>query len=152
MTGDYTSRTISLGGQVSGSLDYETYELRPSVSLNYVKTWVGDITLDDSGTPTAVAVGDTTFAELIASPEFLFPMEQQEGSNMVTVASAAPRLICERSDAANTVTKECGAGLELRINGTSKDDATNFNASNRFDLRAFQTNMYQNGTRRTTHD
>jgi len=133
VTGDYTSRTMSLGGQVSGSVEYETYELRPSVSLNYVKTWVGDITLDDSGTPTAVAVGDTTFAELIASPEFLFPMEQQEGSNMVTVASAAPRLICERSDAANTVTKECGAGLELGINGTSEDGATNLNASIRFD-------------------
>ena len=120
VTGDYTSRTMSLGGQVSGSVDYETYELRPSVSLNYVKTWVGDITLDENGSSINVAVGDTTFAELIASPEFLFPMEQQEGSNMVTVASAAPRLICERSDAANTVTKECGAGLELGINGTSE--------------------------------
>ena len=67
------------------------------------------------------------------SPEFLFPMEQQEGSNMVTVASAAPRLICERSDAASTVTNECGAGLELGINGTSEDGATNLNASIRFD-------------------
>lgn len=133
VTGDYTSRTMSLGGQVSGSVDYETYELRPSVSLNYVKTWVGDITLDENGSSINVAVGDTTFAELIASPEFLFPMEQQEGSNMVTVASAAPRLICERNDAANTVTKECGAGLELGINGTSEDGATNLNASIRFD-------------------
>jgi hypothetical protein len=133
VTGDYTSRTMSLGGQVSGSVDYETYEMRPSVSLHYVKTWVGDITLDENGSSINVAVGDTTFAELIASPEFLFPMEQQEGSNMVTVASAAPRLICERSNAANTVTKECGAGLELGINGTSEDGATNLNASIRFD-------------------
>ena len=60
-------------------------------------------------------------------------MEQQEGSNMVTVASAAPRLICERNDTANTVTKECGAGVELGINGTSEDGATNLNASIRFD-------------------
>jgi hypothetical protein len=133
VTGDYTSRTMSLGGQLSGSVDYETYELRPSVSLNFVKTWIGDITLDENGSSINVAVGDTTFGELVAKPEFLFPMEQQAGSNMVTVASAAPRLICERSDAANTVTKDCGAGLELGINGTSEDGATNLNASIRFD-------------------
>ncbi|MCL7405021.1 IPT/TIG domain-containing protein [Paradonghicola geojensis] len=133
VTGDYTSRTMSLGGQLSGSVDFETYELRPSVSLNFVKTWIGDITLDENGSSINVAVGDTTFGELVAKPEFLFPMEQQEGSNMVTVASAAPRLICERSDAANTVTKDCGAGLELGINGTSEDGATNLNASIRFD-------------------
>ncbi|MCL7407006.1 autotransporter outer membrane beta-barrel domain-containing protein [Paradonghicola geojensis] len=133
VTGDYTSRTMSLGGKLSGSVDYETYELRPSVSLNFVKTWIGDITLDESGSSVNVAVGDTTFGELVAKPEFLFPMEQQAGSNMVTVASAAPRLICERSDAANTVTKDCGAGLELGINGTSEDGATNLNASIRFD-------------------
>jgi len=133
VTGDYTSRTMSLGGQLSGYVDYETYELRPSVSLNFVKTWIGDITLDENGSSINVAVGDTTFGELVAKPEFLFPMEQQAGSNMVTVASAAPRLICERSDAANTVTKDCGAGLELGINGTSEDGATNLNASIRFD-------------------
>lgn len=63
-----------------------------------------------------------------------------------------PRLICEHSDAATTLAKECGAGLELGIKGTAVDDATSLNASNRFDLRAFQTNMYQNGTRRTVHD
>lgn len=133
VTGNYTSRTMSLGGQVSGSVDYETYELRPSVSLNFVKTWIGDITLDESGAPLDVSVGDTTYGELIAKPEFLFPMEQQAGSKMVTVASVSPRLICERSDAANTVTKDCGAGLELGINGTSEDGATNLNASIRFD-------------------
>ena len=133
VTGDYTSRTMSLGGQLSGYVDYETYELRPSVSLNFVKTWIGDITLDENGSSINVAVGDTTFSELVAKPEFLFPIEQQTGSNMVTVASAAPRLICERSDAANTVTKDCGAGLELGINGTSEDGATNLKASIRFD-------------------
>ena len=133
VTGDYMSRTLSLGGQVSGSVEYETYELRPSVSLNYVRTWVGDITLDNSGTPMDVDVGNTSFVELMAKPEFLFPMEQQAGSNMATTASVSPRLICERNTAAGTTTNQCGAGLGLGVNATSEDGATNLNASISFD-------------------
>ena len=133
VTGDYMSRTLSLGGQVSGSVEYETYELRPSVSLNYVRTWVGDITLDTSGTPMDVDVGNTSFVELMAKPEFLFPMEQQAGSNMATTASVSPRLICERNTAAGTTTNQCGAGLGLGVNATSEDGATNLNASISFD-------------------
>ena len=133
ITGDYSSRTASIGGKLSGSVDYDAYELRPSVGLNMVKTWIGDITLDNSGSAITSSVGDTTFAELIAKPEFIFPMEQQAGSNMVPVASAAPRFICERSDASGVVTKDCGGGVELGIDATSEDGMTNFNASVRFD-------------------
>lgn len=133
VTGDYVSRTLSLGGQVSGSVEYETYELRPSVSLNYVRTWVGDITLDNSGTPMDVDVGNTSFVELMAKPEFLFPMEQQAGSNMATTASVSPRLICERNTAAGITTNQCGAGLGLGVNATSEDGATNLSASISFD-------------------
>ena len=72
-------------------------------------------------------------AELIAKPEFIFPMEQQAGSNMIPVASAAPRFICERSDASGVVSKDCGGGVEFGIDATSEDGMTNFNASVRFD-------------------
>ena len=133
ITGDYSSRTASIGGKLSGSVDYDTYELRPSVGLNMVKTWIGDITLDDSGSALTSSVGDTTFAELIAKPEFIFPMEQQAGSNMIPVASAAPRLICERNDASGVVTSDCGGGVEFGVKATSEDGATNLNATVRFD-------------------
>lgn len=133
ITGDYISRTVSIGGQLSGSVDYYTYELRPSVGLNLVKTWIGDIPLDDSGSAITSSVGNTTFAELIAKPEFIFPMEQQVGSNMIPVASASPRFICERTDASGVVAKDCGGGVELGLNGTSVDGTTNLNASVSFD-------------------
>ena len=133
ITGDYSSRTASFGGKLSGSVDYDTYELRPSVGLNMVKTWIGDITLDNSGSALTSSVGDTTFAQLIAKPEFIFPMEQQAGSSMIPVASAAPRLICERNDASGVVTSDCGGGVEFGVKATSEDGATNLNASVRFD-------------------
>ena len=133
ITGDYSSRTASIGGRLSGSVDYDTYELRPSVSLNMAKTWIGDITLDNSGSAITSSVGDTTFAELIAMPEFIFPMEQQAGSNMIPVASAAPRLICERNDASGVVTQDCGGGVEFGVRATSEDGAGHLNASIRFD-------------------
>lgn len=131
--GDFASHTLSIGGQLSGTAEYDGFELRPLVNVNIVKTWIGDIALEDNGTALDIAVGDTTFAELVATPEFRFPLEQGADSHMVTVASIAPRVICEWTDAADTVTSRCGSGLELGVDGTSEDGTTSLTAGIRFD-------------------
>lgn len=133
ITGDYRSRTASIGGQLSGSMNYVGYGVRPSLGLNMVKTWIGDITLDDSGSAITSSVGDMTFAELIAKPEFIFPVEQPMGSTMVLMATTAPRVFCERRSSSGAVAKDCGGGIEFGLNAVSTDGATNLNASVRFD-------------------
>ena len=137
VAGDYTYNTMALGGQLSGSIKQEAYELQPTLSVNYSKSFVGDISLTKttSGTASAlaVAVGNTEFAELIASPRFLIPVAMTEDSTFTTVGVVAPRLLCEYSKSAGTSVSNCGGGLELGLNGVSKNGMVNFNAGLRFD-------------------
>ena len=137
VAGDYTYNTMALGGQLSGSIKQEAYELQPTLSVNYSKSFVGDISLTKttSGTASAlaVAVGNTEFAELIASPRFLIPVAMTEDSTFTTVGVVAPRLLCEYSKSAGSSVSNCGGGLELGLNGVSKNGMVNFNAGLRFD-------------------
>ena len=133
VTGDFTSRTLSLGGQLNGHAKYEGFEIRPMLTVDVAKTWVGDITMDESGTAMDVAVGDTTFVQLIATPEFILPLDQLAETKMVTFASVAPRVICESTFAADTISRDCGVGLELGVNSVSEDGATSLNSGIRFD-------------------
>ena len=137
VAGDYTYNTMALGGQLSGSIKQEAYELQPTLSVNYSKSFVGDISLTKttSGTASAlaVAVGNTEFAELIASPRFLIPVAMTEDSTFTTVGVVAPRLLCEYSKSDGASVSNCGGGLELGLNGVSKNGMVNFNAGLRFD-------------------
>ena len=137
VAGDYTYNTMALGGQLSGSIKQEAYELQPTLSVNYSKSFVGDISLTKttSGTASAlaVAVGNTEFAELIASPRFLIPVAMTEDSTFTTVGVVAPRLLCEYSKSAGASVSNCGGGLELGLNGVSKNGMVNINAGLRFD-------------------
>ncbi|MDC1303487.1 hypothetical protein N8Y78_00145 [Ascidiaceihabitans sp.] len=137
VAGDYTYNTMALGGQLSGSIEQEVYELQPTLSVNYSKAFVGDISLTQTtaGTDSAlsVAVGNTEFAELIASPRFLIPVALAEESTFTTVGVVAPRLLCEYSKSDGASVSNCGGGLELGLNGVSKNGMVNFNAGLRFD-------------------
>ena len=137
VTGDYTYNTMALGGQLSGSIKQEAYELQPTLSVNYSKSFVGDISLTQTTAGTAsalaVAVGNTEFAELIASPRFLIPVAMAEGSTLTTVGVVAPRLLCEYSKSSGTSASNCGGGLELGLNSVSSNGMINFNAGLRFD-------------------
>ena len=137
VAGDYTYNTMALGGQLSGSIKQEAYELQPTVSVNYSKAFVGDISLTQTTAGTAselaVAVGNTEFAELIASPRFLIPVAMTEDSTFTTVGVVAPRLLCEYSKSDGASVSNCGGGLELGLNGVSQNGMVNFNAGLRVD-------------------
>lgn len=137
VAGDYTYNTMALGGQLSGSIEQEVYELQPTLSVNYSKAFVGDISLTQTtaGTDSAlsVAVGNTEFAELIASPRFLIPVAIAEESTFETVGVIAPRLLCEYSKSSGASASNCGGGLELGLNNVSSNGMININAGLRFD-------------------
>lgn len=137
ISGSYNTRSFGLGAQISGTIDQASYKIRPSVSLNFMQTWVGDVSLSSTAagaTSTITAsVGNTNTLELLATPEFLFPVEVGNSSDAKVTASVAPRLICERNYGAGAVTKKCGAGAQLGLNQVSADGSTNLNASVRLD-------------------
>jgi hypothetical protein len=137
VAGDYTYNTMALGGQLSGSIEQEVYELQPTLSLNYSKSFVGDISLTQTtaGTASALAVtvGNTEFAELIASPRFLIPVAMTEDSTFTTVGVVAPRLLCEYSKSSGSSASNCGGGLEIGLNNVSRNGMINLNAGLRFD-------------------
>lgn len=137
ISGSYNTLSFGLGAQISGSIDHVSYKIRPAVSLNFMQTWVGDVSLSSTvaGATSAIiaSVGNTNTLEFLATPEFLFPVEVGSSGDAPVTASFAPRLICERNYAAGVVTKSCGAGAQLGLNQASVDGSTNLNASVRLD-------------------
>lgn len=136
---DYSSHTLSTGVQLTGTLDYEAYQLRPVLGMNVARTWVGDIGFDYAGSPATIALGNNDLVELVASPEFLFAAVPAQGGRLATVSSIAPRLMCEYRDATGVVSKGCGAGLVLGVRAGSENGAVSVNASLRFDNVAGET-------------
>ena len=137
ISGSYNTLSFGLGAQISGSIDHVSYKIRPAVSLNFMQTWVGDVSLSSTvaGATSAIiaSVGNTNTLEFLATPEFLFPVEVGSSGDAPVTASFAPRLICERNYAAGVVTKSCGAGAQLGLNQASVDGSINLNASVRLD-------------------
>ena len=136
VTDSYDTRSVMLGAKLSGDLDYTTYRLRPSLAANYAQTDIGTLNMTEttSGTASdlAVAIGTVRFMDIVATPEFIFDVDQIGEGFSDTAISVAPRLTCERRDAA-TDTRKCGSGLALGLSSNSSDGMTTLNGGVSFD-------------------
>lgn len=136
VTDSYDTRSVMLGAKLSGDLDYTTYRLRPSLAANYAQTDIGTLNMTEttSGTASdlAVAIGTVRFMDIVATPEFVFDVDPIGEGFSGTEFSVAPRLTCERRDAA-TDTRNCGSGLALGLTSNSSDGMTTLNGGVSFD-------------------
>lgn len=136
VTDSYDTRSVMLGAKLSGDLDYTTYRLRPSLAANYAQTDIGTLNMTEttSGTASdlAVAIGTVRFMDIVATPEFIFDVDPIGEGFSDTEFTIAPRLTCERRDAA-TDTRNCGSGLALGLTSNSSDGMTTLNGGVSFD-------------------
>jgi len=123
---DYTTRTATLGAALSGVIEQKGFEIWPELSVNYGKTWLGDVGFTGSNT-ISLDAGTVTLANILFRPEVRVPMDGLPGAESRQLFTFAPRLICEQVRA--TVTQNnCGAGAEFGFSGNSVDGLSTVSA------------------------
>jgi len=127
MTADskYYSSMLTTGASITGTLQVKKVEIRPTLStdLSYMFGETADFNVK-VGSATSVeqaAYGDISKAQITFAPEFRLPFG--EGS----VITATPNVMC-RYLKQGTATEDCGQGLSLGFESTSKDGLLNLTA------------------------
>jgi hypothetical protein len=125
LTSDYTTRTATVGGALTGVYAYERYELRPEMAFSYGKTWIGDVGFTGvayglTDNTLSLDAGDVSIANLTLRPEIVWALDAETVADSNTQLSFAPRFICQRTSAVAT-TQDCGAGAEIGLSSTSED-------------------------------
>jgi hypothetical protein len=133
LTSDYTTRTATVGGALTGVYAYERYELRPELAFSYGKTWIGDVGFtgvaygltDDA---LSLDAGNVSIANLTLRPEIVWALDAEKFADSNAQLSFAPRFICERTTTATT-TQDCGTGAEIGLSSNSEDGLSSANIS-----------------------
>ena len=131
LTSDYTTRTATVGGALTGVYAYERYELRPEMAFSYGKTWIGDVGFTGvayglTDNTLSVDAGTVSTASLTLRPEIVWALDAETVADSHAQLSFAPRFICERT-MATTTSKNCGAGAEIGLSSTSEDGLSSAN-------------------------
>jgi len=127
--GDYHTRSLTLGGAVTGVYDMGSYEFWPELSATVGRTTIGNA--DFTGRAFGLVdntlnldAGDVTMANVVLRPEIRINMIEEEQSQRLAQFTYAPRLICERIETDTTV-ETCGRGAEIGFVSRSADGMTN---------------------------
>jgi len=131
LASDYTTRTATVGGALTGVYAYERYELRPEMAFNYGKTWIGDVGFTGEAygltdNTLSVDAGTVSTASLTLRPEIVWALDAETVADSNAQLSFAPRFICERTTTATT-TQNCGAGAEIGLSSNSEDGLSSAN-------------------------
>jgi hypothetical protein len=132
LSSDYTTRTVMVGGTLSGRIEQKGFDIWPELSFSYGRTWIGDVGLtgrayglvDDT---LSLNAGSVTLANAMFRPEFRIPLDGLQASKSLSLLTFAPRMICEQVKA-TTTTKNCGSGAEFGIATHSADGLSNVTA------------------------
>ena len=131
LTSDYTTRTATVGGALTGVYAYERYELRPEMAFSYGKTWIGDVGFTGvayglTDNTLSVDAGTVSTASLTLRPEIVWALDAETVAGSNAQLSFAPRFICERTTTATT-SQNCGAGAEIGLSSNSEDGLSSAN-------------------------
>ena len=124
ITSDYSTSSILLGFALSGSKEYQAFELRPELNLTYGYTDVGNVTLA-GGTSSVVDAGGVTLGRISFEPDFIFAMDAGTSRFDETSFWVTPSVTCEYQKA-TTSQHECGGGLALEWTAGSHDGQHDF--------------------------
>lgn len=136
LTSKYTTKTSTVGGALSGILDYEWVQLRPELSLSHAHNVIGDVGFTGrayglTDNSLHMNAGSVTVSELMFRPDFRVPVSV--GSIKKGTLRFGPRLICEKVKAIG-VSDNCGSGGELGLEIISFNDLARMNISYTYDV------------------
>jgi hypothetical protein len=134
---DYTTTTGTVGASLTGVVEGDGYEFWPQLQLTYGQTHIGMMTftgeayslVDDT---LSMDAGSVSMASGAFTAEFKVPLDGLSVSDSHALLTIAPRLICERTMAADT-TNDCGGGAEIGIVSRSSDGLSNLSVNIRSD-------------------
>ncbi|PWG17950.1 hypothetical protein DFK10_04385 [Salibaculum griseiflavum] len=127
---DYTTRTLMLGGSVTGVIARERYEIWPELAFTHGYTEIGEMNFTADAyeltDELSLDAGHVSLTTLTLTPQLRVPMDGRPIATSLETATLSPRLICERTVADQT-TEECGGGLELGFTSNSEDGLSRLN-------------------------
>ena len=125
LDGDYLTRKFTVGGALTGVIEYEGFELRPELAYNYGKTFIGNVDLNgqswgltDSGLKLDSEI--VSVSRITLRPEFYFSAAEFLDLGDNAMFTFSPRYICERLSP-NEATQSCGQGFEFGFSNQSDD-------------------------------
>ena len=125
LDGDYLTRKFTVGGALTGVIEYEGFELRPELAYNYGKTFIGNVDLNgqswgltDSGLKLDSEI--VSVSRITLRPEFYFSAAEFLDLGDNAMFTFSPRYICERLSS-NEATQSCGQGFEFGFSNQSDD-------------------------------
>jgi hypothetical protein len=129
---DYLTRSATIGAALSGVVQQDGFEVRPELSFNYGRTWIGNVDftgrafgiVDDT---LSLDAGQVSLATMMLRPEVRVPLDALSGANSLQVVTFAPRLMCEQIKAATTE-ENCGGGAEVGFSGRSANGLSSVSA------------------------
>jgi hypothetical protein len=134
---DYITRSAIFGTALSGLIEEEDFQVRPKLSINFGRTWIGNVNftgraygvVDDTLTLDADKV---TLANMMLTTEVRVPLDGLTAAKSLQVMTFAPRLICEQITKVESE-ENCGGGAEVGFSGTSEDRMSTVSAMIRAD-------------------
>ncbi len=134
---DYITRSAIFGTALSGLIEEEDFQVRPKLSINFGRTWIGNVdftgraygVVDDTLTLDADKV---TLANMMLTTEVRVPLDGLTAAKSLQVMTFAPRLICEQITKVESE-ENCGGGAEVGFSGTSEDRMSTVSAMIRAD-------------------
>jgi hypothetical protein len=129
---DYITRSAIVGAALSGVVQQDGFEVRPELSLNYGRTWIGNVDFTGSAfgledDTLSLDAGQVSLATMMLRPEVRVPLDGLSGANSLQVVTFAPRLMCEQIKAATTE-ENCGGGAEVGFSGRSANGLSSVSA------------------------
>ena len=98
---DYTTRTATVGGTLSGRIEQKDFDIWPELSFVYGRTWIGNVGFTGSAyglvdDTLSLNAGSVTLANVMFRPEFRIPLDGLQASKSLSLLTFAPRMICEQ--------------------------------------------------------
>jgi hypothetical protein len=125
---NYVSRLGATGLAATGSLPFDSWEIRPTLGIDYSAVSSQDakfeVTSEAGDSNELVAPSNMTQLSFVFSPDFRKTLYFTEGYwSQDSVLSFKPQVTCQRV-ARDTVTKHCGQGASLSFTMQDKDAMT----------------------------
>ena len=125
---NYVSRLGATGLAATGSLPFDSWEIRPTLGIDYSAVSSQDakfaVTSETGDSNELVAPSNMTQLSFVFSPDFRKTFDFTEGYwSQDSVLSFKPQVTCQRI-ARDTVTKHCGQGASISVTMQDKDAMT----------------------------
>ena len=122
---DYISRMGAIGLAVTGSLPMDSWEIRPTLAVDYSAISSQDakfeVTSEAGDSNELVAPSNVTQLSFVFSPDIRKTFDFKEGNwSKESILSFKPQVTCQRVTR-DTITRHCGQGASLSFTMQDKD-------------------------------